>query len=571
MAPPAWHVLRSHAAVSLPVFGLTAAFLIVMAVPLAVPLHLPANLLLLNGVVMFAIVGVVLLGGNRIAHVWYRDALLPRGMVLAIAVLIAAATEVPLLIEGVVGAAGLTAGHVFSEVVVPRSLMAGVYLLAVYLVGIRRWYTDERARAQGDLVDARAASLAASGALAATMSAVVEDARHLSSGPRMSADELLATAMQSSDPAVSARAAQALRDTARVSVRAASHRLWQRSVGSPERMPWREILVVSVRERPLPMIGAALVVAFYSLTKSGGLMGVRPPGGLVTALVGLAWLLAVFGVGRLAIRRWPGPALIITVVAALLVVVGPLTVTPWAVSPAVLAWASGPVGLWRVLVLVVITVASSVALTARDAAGTVIAGLEDARREAEVDRRVLAEATARLQREVAQHVHGTVQPGLIAASLAIDEAVARNDHAALMHALATARVALDADFTPQPATVGMSLAQVADALRTQWSGLLDVRYQGVLPAVAPEAVEAFKDVVQECLNNAYIHGGARHAVVNVVTETDGSAVVHISDDGSGPGSGPPGLGSAIMTHATHGEWSMCPADGGGSLVRAVIR
>ena len=36
---------------SLPVFGLTAAFLVVMAVPLAVPLHLPGNLLLLNGAV----------------------------------------------------------------------------------------------------------------------------------------------------------------------------------------------------------------------------------------------------------------------------------------------------------------------------------------------------------------------------------------------------------------------------------------------------------------------------------------------------------------------------------------
>ena len=42
---------------SLPVFGLTAAFLVVMAVPLAVPLHLPGNLLLLNGAVMFAMVG----------------------------------------------------------------------------------------------------------------------------------------------------------------------------------------------------------------------------------------------------------------------------------------------------------------------------------------------------------------------------------------------------------------------------------------------------------------------------------------------------------------------------------
>ena len=556
---------------SLPVFGLTAAFLVVMAVPLAVPLHLPGNLLLLNGAVMFAMVGLVLLVGNRIAHARYRDTPLPTGMVIVMAVLIAAATAVPLIIEGSVGAAGLTTGHVFSEVVVPRSLMAAVYLLAVYLVGIRRWYADERARAYAELVDARAASLAASGALAATVSAAVDDARRLSSGQRRSADALLAAAMQSNDPAASARAAQALRDTARVSVRAASHRLWQRTAGGPERMPWREILIVSVRERPLPMIGAALVVAFYSLTKSGALMGVRPPGGLVTALVGLGWLVAAFGMGRVAIRQWPRPALVITVAAVLLAAVGPITVTPWAVSPDVLAWASGFVGVWRVLVLVVITVAASVALTARDAAGTVIAGLEDARREAEVDRRIIVEARVRLVRDVAQHVHGTVQPGLVAASIAIDEAVKSGDRAALQGALEIARSALDADFTPSTASTDASIADVLDNLRARWVGLLDVQCTGPVPPLGPDAVDAAKEVVKECLNNAYIHGGARHVQVEFATGPDGTTVVMVTDDGSGPGGGAPGLGSAIMAQATRGEWTLAPVDNGGTVVRAVLR
>ena len=110
-----------------------------------------------------------------------------------------------------------------------------------------------------------------------------------------------------------------------------------------------------------------------------------------------------------------------------------------------------------------------------------------------------------------------------------------------------------------------------DNLRARWVGLLDVQCTGPVPPLGPDAVDAAKEVVKECLNNAYIHGGARHVQVEFATGPDGTTVVMVTDDGSGPGGGAPGLGSAIMAQATRGEWTLAPVDNGGTVVRAVLR
>lgn len=529
----------------------------------------PRNVVVVNWFIFTALLGLAFVAGNRLVTARFPARPVPVLLVVAMAAALPLATTAPQFVEAAMGFEGLRPSFVLQHVVPTRLISPVFYLVVVYVVGLRQWYAGARAQAVDRLVQARAANLVASGALTATLASVVDDVRQMSIGSRTAADELLVHAMQSPDPGASSRAARAMRTSVRTSVRTSSHRTWSDGPVVRDSIVWRDMLSVSLRAYPLPLAAAALLMAYGCLLIAGRAGGVRPPGGIVSALVVVACLALVFTAGRAAIRRWPPLAPPITV-AAILAVVVVLARIPGAVDPAIADFASGLTALPVTMMVLVLVVGTSLLLTARDFAGAVVSGLQEASREAEVDRRVLGEATARLQREVAQHVHGTVQPGLIAASLAIDEAVARGDHAALMQALAGARTALDADFTPQPSTAGMSMNEVADALRARWAGLVTVRYDGALPPLAPEGTEAFMEIVQECLNNAYIHGGAAHAVVSVAAEADGTTVMRICDDGSGPGAGAPGLGSAIMTNATHGRWSIGPADGGGSVVRAVI-
>jgi hypothetical protein len=47
-------------------------------------------------------------------------------------------------------------------------------------------------------------------------------------------------------------------------------------------------------------------------------------------------------------------------------------------------------------------------------------------------------------------------------------------------------------------------------------------------------------------------------------------IVEITDIGRGLGTGKPGLGSAILTEATRGQWSIASVPDGGAQVRAVV-
>ena len=566
-APPALDILRTRAAVSPLTCVLVVAFITAGAAGRTL---LPSQLALLNWLIMVPFTVLVFVVANRVVATRYAHRPVPLWLVTAVAGAITLASILLPLIEAATGQGGLMVDAVAQRVVPSRALIFAYSLLLVYLVGLREWYAAARSTALEQLVQARADILVASGALTAALASTVDTARGMSSGSRAAADEMVAQAIQSSDAGASSQAARAVRDAARSSVRTSSRRLWIDSATVRESMPWRDIFAVSLRTHPLPMAAAALLGVYGCLTHTGRLGGINPPGGIVTALIYLAWLALVFLAGRAVIRWRPPLAPLVTVAAVTVAGVVP-TLVPGLIDPTLREFVSRGDSLVTAGYVLILVVGTSVLLTARDSAGAVIAGLQEARREAEVDRRVMGEATARLQRDVAQHVHGTVQPGLIAASIAIDDAVKHGDRAALLSALEGARVALDADFTPPLADANAGIADVLDDLRARWAGLLDVHCAGPVPQLAPDLVDAAEEVIQECLNNAYIHGGARHAQVEIATAPDGRTVVVVTDDGSGPGGGAPGLGSAIIAQATGGEWLLAPGDGGGAVVRAELR
>ena len=132
--------------------------------------------------------------------------------------------------------------------------------------------------------------------------------------------------------------------------------------------------------------------------------------------------------------------------------------------------------------------------------------------------------------------------------------------------MAVARV--DADEAPAPSADLRSLAQAIDAT---WQGMVTITWH--LPGITPsaEVVQRIGNVVQECLANASIHGAASEATVWVsADDPSGEVVVKVADNGSGVGGGAPGLGSAVLTEATAGNWTIAPAPTGGAEVRAVI-
>ncbi len=174
----------------------------------------------------------------------------------------------------------------------------------------------------------------------------------------------------------------------------------------------------------------------------------------------------------------------------------------------------------------------------------------------------------RVSRELAQHVHGTLQSTLLATAFAIEQATRTNDGAAFERAVEEARIALQT--TPRLIATETDLRAEVERRLDLWREFTDVDARiDVVGPVPPTVVRQVGQALEEAISNAKKHGRARHLHV-AVTQEPGAIRLQVADDGSGPVAGPPGMGSAVFDEIAPGGWRLDPrADGGALLTIAV--
>jgi hypothetical protein len=188
----------------------------------------------------------------------------------------------------------------------------------------------------------------------------------------------------------------------------------------------------------------------------------------------------------------------------------------------------------------------------------------------------IAHEYASLCRELARHLHGTVQADLYAASLRLSaglDAGAAGSWGSVANgedlALLLTRQFPGEQEGAEP-TVGPHLTRFV----SQWQGIIDVHVE--VPTEAAKAdvgSRVCRDVMAlltEVVHDALHHGAASsmavavgidEVAVRVTTEDDGLPITDASN---------PGLGSALLDHCAIG-WSRVPRpDGGGTLVRFAV-
>lgn len=204
-------------------------------------------------------------------------------------------------------------------------------------------------------------------------------------------------------------------------------------------------------------------------------------------------------------------------------------------------------------VAILATGAFAAAMRGNRAAG---ARLEDAVSAREVEAYVAATELARVSRDMAQHLHGTVQAHLLAAAFAMEQAANDGDAAAFSRVVAEARRALDADALD--AGPRRDIRDELDHRVALWQGFIGLSVQ-VDPAVQglpPDACADIGRIVEGAVGNAHKHGDATAASVAVSPGPPGFIDVVVRDDGTGPGAGEPGMGSAFLDFVAPGSWAL---------------
>ena len=124
------------------------------------------------------------------------------------------------------------------------------------------------------------------------------------------------------------------------------------------------------------------------------------------------------------------------------------------------------------------------------------------------------------------------------------------------------------DVAPEPDVPSPDLAVVLAGLRSRWDAIIALQVRAPESAHAAGADDVAR-VLDECLNNAVVHGRAA-AAIGQVHHRDGEWHLEVADDGVGPSGGPAGLGTALIDRLTRGQWSLQRGPDGGAVMRAAL-
>ena len=181
----------------------------------------------------------------------------------------------------------------------------------------------------------------------------------------------------------------------------------------------------------------------------------------------------------------------------------------------------------------------------------------------------LSHQTAQKLRDVARLFHGAVQTRLTTSILMIKQAQQNGDDVALNLALLEAVSVLQ---TPLPnneiaSTLGLEIERKVSL----WQGIstIDVQIEPQLSESSDVRIREISRLVEEGISNAVRHGGATLLQLTVSLTPNGSVTVQLDDNGSGPGTGKPSIGSAIFTQTTQGNWSLSATPNGSRLVAII--
>lgn len=350
--------------------------------------------------------------------------------------------------------------------------------------------------------------------------------------------------------------ADRLRHAVDSTLRPLSHRLYSagRSEADP-RQSW-QALRSAFRRQPIFPAATALMVTLFMIP-----LAINPIGGFMMGATSLVLLWAVRATaGQSAwVRRHEFP------VAVVVLGVGSATASVLVrgiVGDGFTLTALTAGGIVPVAMLMI----TSTAITAWRGEDVLTASLEEEVSAREVEGLVADRELARVSRDLAQYVHGTLQSHLLATAFAIERAVEAGDDAAFARAVDEARAALQ---SPPDARVGAGEhglgAEVAEAV-SLWRGFMevDVTIDPELATLPAGTVVDVGRVVGEALGNAWKHGRARHARVEVRLDRRDVVRVVVDDDGSAPAGGPPGMGSAWLDFVAPGAWGLSAGPAGGS-------
>lgn len=338
-------------------------------------------------------------------------------------------------------------------------------------------------------------------------------------------------------------------------VRAQAHDLWSqaRDPTPAPRVRFREVLVVGVHQRPLPL--AAVWVVWFPTVVLSLVDRVPVLDAILVAAAGSLVVTGVFRAGSLIVvlrPHWGIPVFLVGTLGGSALA----GVVMWLLSGAPPLDRSLAQILASILWLTSATLVVSVIEAAVRRSQEVLDEIRDRIEDDEVLLWEQQRARATLTRDLASVLHGVVQGRLVAAGGASDA------HGVARQALREGIERIDAlgDSSDR------GVEELVQEVSAPWSALMEIDITtsgGVIPG---SLVRDVGDVIDECLTNAFRHGASTHVSIEAA-QVDDAWELTVCSDGARPGEAvEPGMGTSLLDAVSGGQWHRTALPEGGCEV-----
>lgn len=343
-----------------------------------------------------------------------------------------------------------------------------------------------------------------------------------------------------------------LHEVVRLSLRPITHKLWDREDSRERSYTFRGLARLALGHYPFVGLPVALIVGLGSvipyIASAGVVEGLLRAGLSGVLIFGIYWLAARVNFSKFFLSV--GYFVLVNVLVAWAIVFASKTFFGELSEFSELS-AGAVLFIWIIQTGFMSSFFKGVMITRSE----IRAQLEETSKKMGIDDEVHRSTSLIAKRELANHLHANVQNKLLLLALRLE----RGDEVSVRDELGAIERLLDERI---PASDAFTLEELV----RRWAGLaeisIDVQVSPV-PSVLPK-------LVSEAINNSVRHGLAQNIWVSV-TSVDGDISVVIRDDGIGPKSGRPGLGSKFYDSIAKAGWTLKALPSGGAELRLLLK
>ena len=361
-----------------------------------------------------------------------------------------------------------------------------------------------------------------------------------------------------------------LRDLVETGLRPISHKIWQENSKIAEPMSVAHLAKLALEKNPFPIgiIFVGLAIALLPINLTVFTTGEAMRRTLVMLVVNCSILFVAKRIPRNSnFGIW-----VIFVFACLLSTLASL-VTADAVFGSVFGLNDMPIWiaffLWLLQLSLFASVVSEVVTTRSEIRGRLV----DSLGQSGLDSEVRATLSRIGNRDLAQYIHGNIQNKLLSFALKFDqENLSTEDVDRLLNEVELLFTTAISNYqATERASPDTQLAQLAQ----RWAGFATIELTNKIFAsdFSHEATKTLVTVASEAVSNAVRHGFAQNITITVESGDSASGYFEVTalDDGLGPRSGKPGLGTELYDAAAGVNWSLNPGKNGGSELKVRLK